>query len=51
MNNLVSDISFDGLDFSLQGGDFGFSVGDGGGGNIDSSVVFVDFVFAFSFLD
>lgn len=50
MDSLVSDFTFEGSNFSLQCGDFTLSGGDGGGGDIDSSVVLIDFVGAFSFL-
>jgi len=50
LDSFVFDFSFELSDFSGEDGDFGFGVVSGDGGSGDSSVVFVNFVFAFSFL-
>lgn len=47
---LVADFTFELADFLFKGGDFVFGRLSDAVSNIDSSVVFLDFVGAFSFL-
>jgi hypothetical protein len=47
---LVSDFTFQLADFLLQGSNFVFSLGSDGVGDINSSLVFLDFSITFSFL-